>query len=320
MEAWRSPDDYRPVVIFNPNSTRASRVESEVCEALADDGWGRYEQLETKYHDAGENADQIAEELRPGDLLLACGGDGLAHSVANALRQRKDIKDDIRMMPLPTGNACDISLGLYGGDILKYGLVRTMKLGPDCQLDAIGVTVNDRERWAMGYASLGLTAAVAATYGDESYRSGRPDHDLGATLRDMSEAARAVAASRAFNYVEHSDDGSAINRSSHDILFANSRRIARFGRIALRASDGPVMHETPQRGFGRSALRSLSGLLSPRGLRAEPMAESRLVIAQADDVVWYQLDGEAGVLLDGDTVIVRPERQVLPVIGHPARR
>lgn len=320
MESWRSPDDYRPVVIFNPNSTRASRVESEVCEALADDGWGRYEQLETKYQDAAENADQIADELRPGDLLLACGGDGLAHSVANALRLRKDIKDDIRMMPLPTGNACDISLSLYGGDVLKYGLTRTMKLGPDCRLDAIGVTVNGRERWAMGYASLGLTAAVAATYGDESYRSVRPDHSLRATMRDLSEAARAVAGSQAFSYRERLPDGSVTDKASHDVLFANSRRIARFGRIAIQAGSGPVMRDTPQQGFGRSAVRSLSGLLSPRGLRAVPMGERQIDITQPDDVVWYQLDGEAGVLLQQDTVGLRPEQRVLPVIGHPARR
>ena len=67
----------RIVVVYNPRSSKAVRVEREVLDKLKDDGrdFDAYKVRKTSVND---NAKRLANFLQHGDIIIVAGGDGTA--------------------------------------------------------------------------------------------------------------------------------------------------------------------------------------------------------------------------------------------------
>ncbi|MCL2173858.1 acylglycerol kinase family protein [Candidatus Saccharibacteria bacterium] len=100
------------VIVFNPRSTQARRVQQEVLDALQDQLLQQYEVDDTN---VDANAEQLARMLDDGDLVISAGGDATAIIGLNAVMLSG--KDAV-FAALPYGNFNDTarSLGLRNLD------------------------------------------------------------------------------------------------------------------------------------------------------------------------------------------------------------
>ena len=120
-------NDRRLVVVKNPNSTRAHRVEHEVINPLHANG-DPFAVVQTLSPDAEENIAHLSEILRDGDRVLSAGGGRTGMQLANAVL-RSGL--DIELGFLPYGNFNDLAR-VHGlrNPLDAYGEVSTTELHP----------------------------------------------------------------------------------------------------------------------------------------------------------------------------------------------
>jgi hypothetical protein len=150
----------RLVVVLNPNSTRAKRVQSGVLDRLNDSGH-THDTLITKYPDTEANIDTMLEFFRNGDTILTAAGDGTAMQAMNAVLRTN--LENTRIGPLGYGNFQDIG---REQDPLKLLSTEPIAWNP------MTLKVNgDYFRHAPAYATFGLTALAASKFGGQSSRN-----------------------------------------------------------------------------------------------------------------------------------------------------
>lgn len=159
------------IVVYNPRSSKASRVRTEVLEVLASAGreFKTYEVLPTNVDD---NARRLSKEISEGDLVVSAGGDGTAtiglNGVVLAILERKK---HASFGVLPFGNFNDTArlLGCRGiAEILEsYDAGRVRKLYPlEAQIDG------KHFRYAACYFTVGMFAESTEIFDKPVMRKG----------------------------------------------------------------------------------------------------------------------------------------------------
>lgn len=212
-------NDRRLVVVRNPNSTRAHRVEREVINPLYAHG-KPFVTLETRSPHTEDNIADMQEFLRDGDIALGVGGDGTGMQLTNAVL-RSGLNVELGF--LPYGNFNDLAR-VHGlrNPLDAYGDVATTELHP--------LTIDiDGEYWrdAPAYATMGWSAIAASQFGHTESRD-RMRRGVGGTslIPSLGQLAR--------HYFEHRDEklpsfhtshSDVVRRAVTDIMAVNSPRV-----------------------------------------------------------------------------------------------
>ncbi len=331
MEDLRSRTDYRPVVIRNPNSTNNNLTDAIVDELTNDLRWGAPDVILTQSADPIDNAHDIATQLDSygASVVLVCGGDGLMMSAANAVNLSPGLRETVRLMPLPVGNACDTSRSFYGGNVLSGAMyLDLMAEGEAHPLSCIETVVDGHSRLSVAYSGFQTTAAISRLFADPQWRDGRPDiklwppalkrfidHRL-ADIRDTKAMFQTLTTHPPFTYEESvSTDpdrpAQIVRRESHDILYNNVPLYARLGRVATNVRSGSIMIEFPAGTFRRQLVQAVGQALTS-GMRGIPTEERQIVIASED--VWMHNDGECIELEKGSQVTMRDKAAAITAI------
>lgn len=94
----------RVIVVFNPRSSRFSKVQKEVLESLRERKGAVIGKFEVEPTNVDENAARLARILADGDLVITAGGDGTATIGLNGVILSGK---DVRYAALPYGNLND---------------------------------------------------------------------------------------------------------------------------------------------------------------------------------------------------------------------
>jgi diacylglycerol kinase family enzyme len=232
----------RVLVVYNPYSSTASleRLESEVRHPLKQ-YINHYEELKTAPF-ASDGSKDLQGELREGDLVVACGGDGTVNYTANAIIE-SGLADKTVLMTLPFGRGNDIACGINGSD-KKPDIHTTLKensyrIRRDIGAIAIKVTgQNDSfDRHAIGYAGIGITAMVANKLNEPDVRQrAKQQADRPATVVDVKTILPLVLKAQPFEYYQQQE-----YRQSLELLFVNNKRMARYFRFNKSIYDNDCM-------------------------------------------------------------------------------
>jgi hypothetical protein len=286
----------RIIVIHNPHSTRASKVQAGVFERL-DDAGVTYACHQTHAADTETNIADMRAVLRDGDIVMSAGGDGTAMQVANAVL--REGHTDTLLAPMGYGNFRDL-----GRERDPLAL-----LGPNAHTEEshpMTIEVNGRYlRDAPGYMTLGFTALAASRFGSPESR---------ARMRNMPEFAKLAASigQLGLDYFRMRDRKLPVFRTSlspivqqavTDVLAINSRQV---GRV-IRSSTDYAAGET----FGVHSA-NVSSILSnvPFGLRALAGHAPAQVVSglslrfEQPSTIPFQTEGEYAELQNVDSIFV----------------
>lgn len=291
-----NPEENRLLVVVNPYSTRAGVIRERAINPLDDSVWSdNYEAVFTQYESAGDNIKQITEEIRDGDVLLSCGGDGMAHITANALASA-DARETTAIF-MPFGNANDISFSLYGKNISKkQRFLEKLADGVRSPVHSIAVELEDQApEYALGYVTIGATGKIADVWCDKGFRQKKHDSKLPGKALETAEILKALWNAEPFTY---SEDGAVVE--AQDLIFMKTRRMAQLIRGAV-VTENPdmLMREFGNAMFFPKVLGALAAQNNFGGIRGDLVVTRSLTVHTP---VFMQLDGEAQKV-DPDTEI-----------------
>ena len=285
----------RLLVVINPNSTKAHRVQSEVINPLHENG-DVFTTVQTLTPDTEENIAHLSALIRDGDRVISAAGDGTAMQVVNAVL-REGIDAEVGF--LPYGNFNDIAKthGLTS-PLQAYGDVGTTELHP------LAVGVNEQFlRYAPAYVSLGWSAVAASHFGQSGSREKlRKQKRLASIIPSMGQLARDYFALRGEKLPPfHASHARNVRDTVTDVLAVNSPRVGAVVRSKLDYYDGNNFgyNEVDVSRFFPNFLFGMQALLGtlPASLRT-----STNVAFEAPAVVPFQSEGEFLRLEDVSTI------------------
>ncbi|MBQ2638864.1 hypothetical protein IJF91_02265 [Candidatus Saccharibacteria bacterium] len=144
----------RVILVYNPRSSKAIRVKTEVLEPLRKIPGiitGKYEVRPT---DVDDNAEKLSKLLQDGDIVLTAGGDGTSTIGLNgALLSKKDV----RFYALPFGNFND--------------LPRTIEQASGKEIYPLEAIIDGKHyRYAACYFTIGMFAESTEIFDTEKTR------------------------------------------------------------------------------------------------------------------------------------------------------
>jgi diacylglycerol kinase (ATP) len=222
------------------------------------------------------------------DLVVAAGGDGTVHEVANGLLGRAT-PVALGILPVGTGNSFVRDLGLD-----PAGSVDAIRTGRRRRVDAVRMTADDRTVWSLNLVSLGFTAAV----GSLTNRRFKPIGAGGYVASVVVEVGRLHPGI----YAHRLDGGALDERPAVLLSFSNSRYTG--GSMAMapnaRIDDGllDVVRVGP---MGRARLLTAF----PRIFAGSHLSMSEVSSVHARRVD-FELAGTIDVLVDGELLRCRP--------------
>lgn len=119
----------------------------------------------TPYPDTDKNIEAIAEKIRDGDIVLACGGDGTAHIAANATMHADGKHAAIGFLGF--GNINDAAHTFSGKHHLKDPNIINVALDEISLAEIHPLEIrHNRNHWryALLYATIGMTARMAIEF------------------------------------------------------------------------------------------------------------------------------------------------------------
>ena len=167
----------RLLIVYNPRSSRASDVRSEVLDRLGQFKGcmiGRYEVAPTNLDD---NITKLSQFIKDGDLVISAGGDATGIIASNALLKSGK---NATLAALPYGNFNDLSRTL-GTKSLESVMDKalTSAAGPTERNDQpqrnfypLEIFVNSKFfRYATCYVTIGMTAEAVSLYNSPEMRA-----------------------------------------------------------------------------------------------------------------------------------------------------
>lgn len=236
MQSYR-----RFVTVFSPNSTRADKyikIRPQLID-LAHDARADYTEIrleDTPYYNARH---LIGDELKDGDLLIACGGDGTTQVAFDALYRSEK---DVTFATIPLGNGNDTARAFYGGKRSPNVILQSDKT----DFTPLNIYINGREQFALcSYITFGATTILVDYLNDTSSRKRRKH------LKALSPAmsvplARLSDISSAINQMDFPDftrDGTAMSDDSIGFfLISAAHDVLRLPKNYLHASTNFYFH------------------------------------------------------------------------------
>jgi len=144
----------RVILVYNPRSSKAIRVKTEVLEPLRKIPGIITGKYEVKPTDVDDNAEKLSKLLQDGDIVLTAGGDGTSTIGLNgALLSNKDV----RFYALPFGNFND--------------LPRTIKQASGKEIYPLEAIIDGKHyRYAACYFTIGMFAESTEIFDTEKTR------------------------------------------------------------------------------------------------------------------------------------------------------
>ncbi len=148
----------RLIIVYNPNSSRATDIRHEVLERAKElNGYivGRYE---VKNTDINDNIKSLAECLENDDLVLSVGGDATGAIAVNAIL----VSDkDVKLAVLPYGNFNDLARTLRTNSFESVFLNEVSER----EFYPLEIYVDGKFfRYATCYVTIGMTAEAVKIY------------------------------------------------------------------------------------------------------------------------------------------------------------
>jgi diacylglycerol kinase family enzyme len=289
----------RIVVIRNPDSSHADKVQAEVIDqyealGLSKDGLVQFQVPST---DISESTERLAEILEPGDRLISPAGDGTGNLAVNAAIRSG--QNDIRIGFLPYGNFNDMAETFTSRGAGRNPV--TLLTSPDT-IEARPLQIlmdGEQYRYALLYANLGWTAQAAARFDDPEVRRALRAGET-SLVANMGRLARSYFSERSTAALPDftKDDKPEVHSRTTDVLAVNGPIMGRiirsgkayYGADTFLSSELDVSRLLPNTGFlGRSALNL--GIKSHLKLPGDEVANLKIDFEDVHDIP-IQLDGE----------------------------
>lgn len=275
----------RLVVVTNPHSTGARRVEQEVLEPLRQSG-ASFVQHETDSPHTQDNIDAMRTVFRDGDTIVIAGGDGTKMQAINAALASQ--LHDTSFAMLGYGNYNDLAEKSLCIEDIVAGQTQSRTIHP------LSIEVNGiHERWAPSYATLGVTARLAAGFSDEAIRQHLTGKGaLVRKLGNLAELGKGYFGHRHHKLPAFHTSKSPLVRSAvTDILLLNSKKAGGIIRSAEDYGAGTFF------GYREADVSTITknlpfGLASLAGhMPADRVSEIRIWFEQAARIP-FQSEGE----------------------------
>jgi diacylglycerol kinase family enzyme len=253
----------------------------------------------------------VISRLGPADVAVACGGDGTASAVADAIAERGSAGPVLGLVPLGTGNDLARALGwsAAGGDL--PALLAALHVAGRRQLDRWRVEGPGLARSWCNYLSLGVDARVAQRFHD--LRRRHPRLVRGGVINRSLYGVLGVQ-QRAIDLVRlvRLADAPALPPWSSVLVLGNIPSYAGGATLArgMRCDDGVL--EMLALGHGLSLGLVMARLRRPRLLRRITQLEFDLGHGLA-----MQVDGEPFAARPGRYRVVR-DRSITVLVAHGA--
>lgn len=304
-------DINRLVVARNPISTNADRVGEQVLRPLSQSQW-QYHELYTNSPDSLRNINAMAEFIEEGDLLVSCGGDGLANIVTNAVLRAE--LESAKIVYLPFGNGNDISRGLNGPE-RKQDLLRMLDEGYEKPVSPIEVLADDSHiRYALGYVGLGMTGKGASVLNSTAHRTNKRRSHLPKRMLDIHKVVPAALRPEPFGYT--GIDGQ--EAAAFDISYVNGPYMARLIKINAHFDDDEMQRlETSARISALASTVLKIVMTRPfNGMAGKSVHEDEILLHD-NTIIHY--DGEPEKALSGTAFNIRKsQRRITTLITNPS--
>lgn len=272
----------KTLILVNPHAGGLeSRAELEAATAPLGE-------TRIRYTEAPGEAERLARESleEDWDCVVAAGGDGTIHEVANGLAPDFE-RARLGVLPLGTGNDLARSLGIpsrleQAVAILRKGSVRA--------IDVIRVRFDDgSQRYCINMATGGLSGQVHANLDEATKRTWGP-------LSYLRSAVEAVPDLESFRLELEPKDQEPLTLSAFSVAIANGRRVASGIPAApeARLDDGLLdVLVIPELSLGQIAL------LAPQVLTGNHLGSELIRFLRTEEIsvsaeppVPFNLDGE----------------------------
>jgi diacylglycerol kinase (ATP) len=299
-------------VILNPTSGggAAARVASEIERELLRRGV-EFELLRTRAPgDAVELAAVAAREHRP-DFVVAAGGDGTAHEVANGLLASGDHTTGLAVLPIGTGNDF---VKVVPGLTPRAAAYDTIAAGHSRMIDAGHVTWGDRHEFFINGMGTGIDVDVVRQI--ERYRH------LPGALVYLVALLKALTSFRAIP-IHARADGETIDRKVMMLALGNGRCVG--GAFWLTPDASPddglldvcVVDEVRGFAIARALPRILRGTHGSLDIVSTRRARAVQIDVPDDRPLYFQLDGELRNAGEARCLHVELRHAVLRVASTP---
>lgn len=160
-------DNRRLVIAYNPNSSRASAVQTEVFDRLRNAGYA-YETIEVRQASLASNVARLMPLIRPNDIILSAAGDGSAHAVFHTVLAAN--QPGVELGFLAYGNFNDIPNTFNSRASLRDPVKFLEQARPETAYPLVVTIDGTPLRSALLYVTLGWTAQAASQFDDPTVR------------------------------------------------------------------------------------------------------------------------------------------------------
>ena len=304
----------RILVVYNPRSSRASVVRTEVLDVLNNPVQmqkmdlsgkmvGKYEVEKTNVDD---NAAKLAKLIRDDDLVLAVGGDATAVIAANGVLLSKK---DATLAALPYGNFNDLSKMLKVKTLADVFKAKSTKLWP------LEVSVDGKHlRYSTCYTTIGMMAEATELFDNKKVRKSlRKGYK--SSWRSYPKLAKWYFKNRSKRVFlpEFKLNGLLQKKNTTDYLAVNGKKLARVMRGgAWYKNEKTFWHTT---GRLKSFFR-LSLFMAKSMLKGVPGAETKgdKLEFLNPATIEFQSEGEYKILENVEKIEIKKAEQFLKVL------
>ena len=238
-----------------------------------------------------QTREAAAQAARDGvERVVAAGGDGTIHLVANGLMevgQTADERPVLAVLPLGTGNDFARTLGLPLDDLATC--FRCLPEGPRRRLDLIRYRHEGEDGYAVNACAGGFAGTVGEVLSDELKASWGP-------LAYLVGAARLVPDITDYRTTVWWDDGPPERLDAYNVVVANGRTAAGGQPVAPRASpeDGLLDVVIVRAGSVLDIARIAARMLAGDYLEDDQIVFNRVTRVRIESTpgMWFNVDGE----------------------------
>jgi hypothetical protein len=299
------------VVVQNPNSTRAARIDERVFDPLDAQGI-TYDVYHTKHADAEDNIDAMRQDIPAGATVVTAAGDGTAMQLANA-SLRGDKGWTLGFMPL--GNFNDHA----NTHAQRQHSVLELLDAPTIEMKPLTIEV-DGEYWrhAPLYMTIGWSALAASQFGDSESRDAMKNTPAALKLaKSLGQLAGNYFQNRRTTLPPFEANG-VYHKNMTDIMAVNGPRVAGVIRSQDTYFDKPY--------FGAKTDIDVSYILPniPFGLQAiagyTPLdhVESMRIIFEEATKIPVQTEGEFEWLTASEIFVYKNPADAINVLHSKA--
>lgn len=301
----------RVILVYNPRSSKQAKIKDEVIDQLKNLSGCQVGKFTIKQAPVEENAKNLAKILLDNDLVIVAGGDGSATVGLNAAMQTEK---KITLGILGYGNFNDMARML--GETKCEQIVRDYKAGKVMKLTPLEATINGKfYKYAACYFSIGMFAESTEEFNTKDTRD-----NLKKGKKGMFYSIRRLARwyfknrKREFLPVDIKLNGEVMRKGTSDLLFVNSKTVARMMKGSSYWRQGRVFLLSQGRltGFFRLVWFMIRSILYR--LPGEETDEAAKVTFDSPATIEIQAEGEYEKLEMSELVVKKSTKAINVVV------